>query len=120
MHVIEAGAAADHGRGITLCMTEDGNPYEDTTPERVNDILKIDFGLNRVFSTFEEPQRLTGLVSATTTTYTPMSYGYLTPAATSNTTHLMQQLWKLQVYPYHKAATAEKQNRDEQPASFRA
>jgi len=40
--------------GIAISMTEDGDPYEKAIAERVNGLLKMDFRLNRVFSTFEE------------------------------------------------------------------
>jgi transposase InsO family protein len=95
--------------GIAISMTEEGDPYENAIAERVNGILKIDFRLNRVFSTFEEAQRA---VEASITHYNHLrphiSCGYLTPAAAHASTQPLQQLWKPKVYPSRKAATAEK------------
>ena len=38
-------------------MTQQGDPYEDAVAERVNGILKTDFRLNRVFTTFDDAAR---------------------------------------------------------------
>jgi transposase InsO family protein len=37
-----------------MSMTQQGDPYENAVAERVNGILKTDFPLNRVFTTFDE------------------------------------------------------------------
>jgi hypothetical protein len=38
-------------------MTQHGDPYESAVAERVNGILKTDFRLNHVFTTFDEAAR---------------------------------------------------------------
>ena len=38
-------------------MTQQGDPYESAVAERVNGILKTDFRLNRMLTTFEEAAR---------------------------------------------------------------
>jgi transposase InsO family protein len=100
--------------GIAISMTEDGDPYENAIAERVNGILKIDFRLNRVFSTFEEAQRA---VEASITHYNHlrphMSCGYLTPAAAHASTQSLQQLCKPKVSPSRKATIARKEGSGE-------
>ena len=39
-------------------MTQHGDPYKNAVAERVNGILKTDFRLNRVFTTFDEAARV--------------------------------------------------------------
>ncbi|WP_324680351.1 IS3 family transposase [Hymenobacter sp. GOD-10R] len=95
--------------GIAISMTENGDPYENAIAERVNGILKIDFHLNRVFTTFEEAQRA---VEASIRNYNHlrphMSCGYLTPAAAHASTQPLQQRWRPKVYPSRKTPTADK------------
>ena len=43
--------------GIAISMTQHGDPYENAVAERVNGILKTDFRLNRVFTSFNEAAR---------------------------------------------------------------
>ncbi len=43
--------------GIALNMTQHGDPHENAVAERVNGILKTDFRLNRVLTTFDEAAR---------------------------------------------------------------
>ncbi|WP_092741725.1 integrase core domain-containing protein [Hymenobacter psychrophilus] len=94
--------------GITISLTENGDPYENAIAERVNGILKIDFRLNRVFHTVEEAQRA---VEASIRNYDHlrphMSCGYLTPTAAHACTEPLQQLWKPKVYSPCKAAIVE-------------
>lgn len=39
-------------------MTQHGDPYKNAVAERVSGILKTDFRLNRVFTTFDEAARV--------------------------------------------------------------
>lgn len=100
--------------GIAISMTKNGDPYENAIAERVNGILKMDFRLNQVFSTFEEAQRA---VEASITNYNHlrphMSCGYLTPAAAHASTQPLQQLWKPKAYPSRKADTVQLEGGDE-------
>ena len=40
--------------GISINMTDNGDPYENAMAERVNGILKVDFKLHRVFKSHAE------------------------------------------------------------------
>jgi putative transposase len=85
--------------GIAISMTQHGDPYENAVAERVNGILKTDFRLNRVFTTFEEAARA---VEQSVHSYnhlrSHMSCGYLTPAAAHTSTEPLQKYWKPKVY----------------------
>lgn len=95
-------------------MTENGDPYENAIAERVNGILKIDFHLNRVFSTFEEAERAVEVSIRNYNHLRPhLSCGYLTPAAAHASTQPLQQRWKPKVYPSRKIPTADKLGRGE-------
>jgi len=41
-------------KGISISMTENGDPYENAIAERINGILKQEFGLDRKFGSFNE------------------------------------------------------------------
>jgi transposase InsO family protein len=41
---------------IDISMTDNGDPYENAVAERLNGILKKNFGLGRVFKNFDEAQ----------------------------------------------------------------
>lgn len=45
--------------GISISMTQDGSPYDNAVAERVNGILKDEFGLDSVFSDIDEVSRHT-------------------------------------------------------------
>ena len=45
------------GAGISISMTQHGDPYENAMAERVNGILKTEFLLNQVFRSFDEASR---------------------------------------------------------------
>ena len=45
------------GHGISISMTQHGDPYENAVAERVNGILKTEFLLNQVFGSFNEASR---------------------------------------------------------------
>ena len=63
-------------------MTQHGDPYENAVAERINSILKTDFRLNRVFTTFDEAARAVKQCVRNYNHLRPhMSCGYLTPAA---------------------------------------
>jgi transposase InsO family protein len=42
--------------GIPISMTENGDPYENAIAERVNEILKEEFYLNKPFTAFTEAE----------------------------------------------------------------
>ena len=80
-------------------MTQNGNPYENAVAERINGILKTDFWLNRVFTSFDEAA---STVEQSVRNYNHlrpyMSCGYLTPAAAHTSTEPLQKHWKRKVY----------------------
>ena len=85
--------------GIAISMTQQGDPYENAVAERVNGILKTDFRLNRVFSTFDEAARVVEQSVRNYNHLRPhMSCGYLTPAAAHVSTEPLQKHWKPKVY----------------------
>ncbi|MEJ7660195.1 MAG: integrase core domain-containing protein [Hymenobacter sp.] len=67
--------------GIAISMSQYGDPCENAIAERVNGILKTDFRLNQVFTSFEEAA---GAVERSIHNYNHlrphMSCDYLTPA----------------------------------------
>ena len=85
--------------GIAISMTQQGDPYENAVAERVNGILKTDFRLNRVFTTFDEAARAVEQSIHNYNHLRPhMSCGYLTPAAAHSSTEPLQKHWKPKVY----------------------
>lgn len=85
--------------GIAISMTQHGDPYENAAAERVNGILKTDFRLNRVFTTFDEAARAVEQSVRNYNHLRPhMSCGYLTPAAAHASTEPLQKHWKPKVY----------------------
>lgn len=42
------------GSSITISMTEKGDPYENAMAERINGVLKAEFGLDKTFKNYEE------------------------------------------------------------------
>jgi transposase InsO family protein len=86
-------------------MTQHGDPYENAVAERVNGILKTDFRLNRVFSTFDEAARAVEQSIYNYNHLRPhMSCGYLTPAAAHASTELLQKHWKPKAYKVAQTA----------------
>ena len=83
---------------IAISMTQHGDPYENAVAERVNGILKTDFRLNRVFTTFDEAARAVEQSVRNYNHQRPhMSCGYLTPAAAHASTEPLQKHWKPKV-----------------------
>lgn len=84
---------------ITISMTENGDPYENAIAERVNGILKNEFGLDREFNSFDEATRA---VDAAIETYNELrphaSCDYLTP----NIAHQKQGALPLRWVPKKK------------------
>lgn len=85
--------------GVAISMTQHGDPYENAVAERVNGILKTDFRLNRVFTTFDEAARAVEQSIHNYNHLRPhMSCGYLTPAAAHVSTEPLRKHWKPKVY----------------------
>ncbi len=80
---------------IKLSMTENGDPYENAIAERVNGILKHEFGLRETFASFEAAQKA---VDEAVRKYNSQrihdSCNRLTPDAAHERTGELAQLWK--------------------------
>ena len=88
-------------------MTQQGAPREHAVAERVNGILKTDFRLNRVFTTFDEAARAVKQSVRNYNHLRPhMSCGYLTPAAAHISTEPLQKHWKPKVYKAAQTPTS--------------
>lgn len=61
---------------ISISMTENGDPYENAIAERINGILKSEFGLDKTFSSFSEAKAAVDRAINT--------YNYLRPHASCN------------------------------------
>ncbi|WP_236943164.1 integrase core domain-containing protein [Hymenobacter sp. PAMC 26628] len=93
--------------GIAISMTQHGDPYENAVAERINGILKTDFRLNRVFTTFDEAARAVEQSVRNYNHLRPhMSCSYLTPAAAHASTKPLQKHWKPKVYKIAQPPTS--------------
>lgn len=91
------------GANILISMTQQGDPYENAIAERVNGILKTDFRLNRVFTTFEEAEKAVEKSIYNYNHLRPhMSCGYLTPVLAHQSEHPLKKFWKPKVYKRSK------------------
>lgn len=80
---------------IAISMTENGEAYENAIAERANGILKIEFGLNKLFKTSSDARAAVHAAIAAYNLKRPhMSCGYLTPAEAHETTLELVKLWK--------------------------
>ena len=87
------------GAGISISMTQQGDPYENAMAERVNGILKTEFQLNRVFSSFEEATRVVDTSVHNYNYVRPhMSCDYLTPGVAHQRDQPLKKHWKPKVY----------------------
>lgn len=80
---------------IVISMTEKGDPYENALAERVNGILKSEFGLDRKFDNF---QQASGAVIRAIHVYNTLrphaSINYLTPLQAHQQQGKLQPRWK--------------------------
>lgn len=87
------------GAGISISMTQHGDPYENAMAERVNGILKTEFLLNQVFRSFDEASRAVDISVHNYNHLRPhMSCDYLTPAEAHTTDQPLKKHWKPKVY----------------------
>ena len=92
---------------VAISKTQQGDPCENAVAERVNGILKTDFRLNRVFTTFAEAARAVEQSVRNYNHLRPhMSCGYLTPAAAHISTEPLQKHWKPKVYKTAQTPTS--------------
>lgn len=86
---------------ITISMTEQGDPYENAIAERVNGILKTEFGLDKIFKTFEEAkQAVENAIRIYNEQRPHSSCNYLTPQQAHLQKGVLQKRWK-----QHECAT---------------
>jgi transposase InsO family protein len=79
---------------IEISMTQDGNPYDNAIAERVNGILKDEFGLDEIIENLEQAVKLTDeAVSLYNTTRPHLSCSMLTPVQMHSQTELKIKRW---------------------------
>lgn len=80
---------------ISISMTQKGDPYENAIAERVNGILKSEFGLSGVFKSFEQAEVL---IAESISTYNKQrphaSCDYLIPEQAHQTSGILKKRWK--------------------------
>jgi putative transposase len=85
--------------GIEISMTQDGSPYDNAVAERVNGILKDEFGLDEAIENEVQTQKQVNQAIATYNMQRPhMSNQYLTP-------HQMHQQKQIVPKTWHKKTT---------------
>jgi transposase InsO family protein len=80
---------------ITISMTEKGDPYENAIAERMNGILKDQFGLNQAFKNFTEAEKAVHRAISIYNERCPHgSCNYLTPEQAHQQTMKQPSKWK--------------------------
>lgn len=80
---------------VLISMTQNGDPYENAIAERVNGILKSEFGLSKVHKTFEEAsQSVFDSVQIYNELRPHMSCDYLTPEKAHEHNGILEKRWK--------------------------
>ncbi len=81
--------------GISISMTEQGDPYENAIAERVNGILKTEFEISKTFQTFELAQQAIQKAIWIYNEQRPhASCNYLTPSQAHNVQGILKARWK--------------------------
>jgi putative transposase len=84
---------AEHQIGVS--MTENGDPYENAMAERINGILKHEFGLNKLFKNhYEASSAVERSIYAYNERRPHMSCNYLTPCQAHETELELVKKWK--------------------------
>ena len=80
---------------ISISMTENGDPYENAMAERVNGILKDEFGLGKTFNNFEQAQAaVTSAIAIYNKQRPHASCGYLTPEQAHKLHGILPSKWR--------------------------
>jgi putative transposase len=80
---------------ILISMTEKGDPYENAIAERVNGILKVEFGLHKTFRTHAEAYEQVDKVVPIYNGQRPhLSCNYLTPEQAHQSVGVLEKRWK--------------------------
>lgn len=79
---------------IDISMTQDGNPYDNAIAERVNGILKDEFGLDEILSDIKQAKKQTDQAILLYNSQRPhLSCGMLTPNQMHSQTKLKIKTW---------------------------
>ena len=82
-------------RNISISMTQTGSPYDNAVAERINGILKQEFGLDEPFETIWQAKRQVDQSVRLYNTYRPhLSNGYLTPEQMHGQHKIKPRSWK--------------------------
>lgn len=88
------------GFHIQISMTENGDPYENAIAERINGILKTEFGLADRFETLDQAREKVALaIHHYNHTRPHASVDYLTPEQAHQTTGTLAKRWKPKAKP---------------------
>jgi putative transposase len=80
--------------GILISMTQDGSPYDNAVAERINGILKDEFGLDDIFESFCQVQQQVKQAIMLYNQYRPhLSCSMLTPEKMHDQKKLKMKLW---------------------------
>lgn len=80
---------------VAISMTKNGDPYENALAERINGILKNEFGIDRNSGSFEHLKvKMNEVVSAYNTMRPHASLGYLTPVQAHQIEGEIDKKWK--------------------------
>lgn len=81
--------------GISISMTQDGSPYDNAVAERVNGILKDEFGLDSVFADIDEVSKQTRQAISTYNKTRPhLSCAMLTPHQMHDQQTIQVKTWR--------------------------
>ena len=84
---------------IKISMTQNGSPYENALAERVNGILKTEFGLAKTFKSYSDAIAPVHRAIDVYNRLRPhMSIDYLTPASAHKITGQLKKRWKAKTY----------------------
>jgi transposase InsO family protein len=80
---------------IKISMTEKGDPYENAIAERVNGILKTEFGLDKTFTSISQAIETTNeAINAYNYKRPHASCDYLTPEVAHEQNGILRKRWK--------------------------
>lgn len=87
------------GSGIAISMTENGDPYENAIAERVNGILKEEYGLNETFADYLSANEAVKIAVDKYNNKRPhASCDFMFPSEAHKTTGTLKKRWKNKTY----------------------
>jgi transposase InsO family protein len=94
---------------ISISMSHKGDPYQNAIAERINGILKNEFGLHKEFRSIEEAREAVASATVLYNTKRPHdSLSYLTPESAHELTGIIKRNWK----SYPGTGSRNKQDQD--------